>query len=242
MLDPWFKHRYPLKHLKKSLYWAVGDYWVLRDARAVLFTAEEERLRAASRSRCTSAANRSRRLARRRHRRTAAMRAAFTRVSGDSGAPQPAVPRPDPRKEGCDLLVQAFASVAATDRSLHLIMAGPATCRCGISWRHCASGVADRITWTGMLQGDLKWGAFETAEAFCLPSHQENFGVAVAESLGCGVPVLISNKVNIWREIEADGAGMICDDTAADTERVLRQWIATTRRTQPHAPARTGLL
>ena len=51
--------------------------------------------------------------------------------------------------------------------------------------------------------------------------------VAVAESLGCGVPVMISNKVNIWREIEGDGAGLICDDTAADTERALRQWIAT---------------
>ena len=44
MLDPWFKHAYPLKHLKKWLYWPWGEYRVLRDARAVLFTTEEERM------------------------------------------------------------------------------------------------------------------------------------------------------------------------------------------------------
>src|SRR5262249_24621381 len=49
MLDPWFKRRYPLKHLKKWLYWPWAEYRVLRDARAVLFTCEDER-RLASRS------------------------------------------------------------------------------------------------------------------------------------------------------------------------------------------------
>ena len=44
MLDPWFKHTYPLKHLKKWLYWPWADYRLLRDATAVLFTCEEEKL------------------------------------------------------------------------------------------------------------------------------------------------------------------------------------------------------
>ena len=44
MLDPWFKHAYPLKHLKKSLYWPLAEYQVLRDARGVCFTCEEERV------------------------------------------------------------------------------------------------------------------------------------------------------------------------------------------------------
>lgn len=46
MLDPWFKEAYPLKHLKKWLYWPWAEYRVLRDARAVIFTTEEERTRA----------------------------------------------------------------------------------------------------------------------------------------------------------------------------------------------------
>src|SRR6202030_4246906 len=44
MLDPWFKKAYPLKHLKKLLYWPWAEYRVLRDAKAVLFTSEEERI------------------------------------------------------------------------------------------------------------------------------------------------------------------------------------------------------
>jgi len=44
MLDPWFKRTYPLKHLKKWFYWPWAEYRVLRDARAVFFTCEQERI------------------------------------------------------------------------------------------------------------------------------------------------------------------------------------------------------
>src|SRR5476651_762776 len=44
MLDPWFKRHYPVKHLKKCAFWWLTEYSVLRDARAVLFTCQEERL------------------------------------------------------------------------------------------------------------------------------------------------------------------------------------------------------
>src|SRR5579863_313732 len=42
ILDPWFRQRYPLKHLKKWLYWPWGEYRVLRDASFALFTTHEE--------------------------------------------------------------------------------------------------------------------------------------------------------------------------------------------------------
>ena len=76
-----------------------------------------------------------------------------------------------------------------------------------------------------MISGDVKWGAYHAAEAFVLPSHQENFGVVVAEALSCGVATLISNKVNIWREIEADGAGIIADDTLDGTITLFEKWL-----------------
>lgn len=76
-----------------------------------------------------------------------------------------------------------------------------------------------------MLQGELKWGAFYASEVFCLPSHQENFGIVVAEALACGKPVLISNKVNIWREIEMDGAGFVDANTVDGTVRNLKRWL-----------------
>ena len=89
-------------------------------------------------------------------------------------------------------------------------------------------GVADRVIWPGMLAGDAKWGAFRAAEAFVLPSHQENFGIAVAEALSCGTPVLISTEVNIHGDVSACGAGQVEPDTLGGTEALLRRWAAVT--------------
>jgi glycosyltransferase involved in cell wall biosynthesis len=77
-----------------------------------------------------------------------------------------------------------------------------------------------------MLTGRLKWGAFSAADAFILPSHQENFGIAVVEAMACGTAVLISNKVNIWREIVNGGAGFVEDDDGEGIVRLLQKWLA----------------
>jgi glycosyltransferase involved in cell wall biosynthesis len=76
-----------------------------------------------------------------------------------------------------------------------------------------------------MLTGEAKWGAFRASEAFILPSHQENFGIAVAEALACGVPVLLSDRVNTAAEIAADGAGLMEPDTAEGTARLIARWL-----------------
>jgi glycosyltransferase involved in cell wall biosynthesis len=87
-----------------------------------------------------------------------------------------------------------------------------------------ACNIEERVTWPGMLQGDMKWGAFYASDVFALPSHQENFGVAVAEALACGLPVLLSDKVGVWREVESDRAGLVSSDTISGTQRNLLNW------------------
>jgi glycosyltransferase involved in cell wall biosynthesis len=87
----------------------------------------------------------------------------------------------------------------------------------------------ENVTFTGMLSGLRKWGAYAAAEAFVLPSHQENFGMAIAEALACGKPVLISNKVNIWPEIVGDGCGFAEEDDPAGIQRLLERWNSTTQ-------------
>ncbi len=232
MLDPWFKATYPLKHLKKWLYWPWADYRVLRDARAVLFTSEEELLQARKSFWLYRAKEH--------------VIAYGTRTPPDNAAELretflTAHPHLRGRrvllflsriheKKGCDLLVKAFAVVAASDPALQLVIAGPdqtgwVSVLKSLAEQH---GVADRISWPGMLRNDMKWGAFYAAEAFVLPSHQENFGIAVAEALGCGLPALISDKVNIWREVESSGAGLVAPDTLDGTVTLLRRWLAFT--------------
>jgi len=229
MLDPWFKRRYPLKHLKKWLYWPWGEYRVLRDAAAVFFTCEEERLEA----------RKSFWLYRCRERvlglgiaappdEAEAQRALFLEnFPALTGKRLLLFLGRMHEKKGCDLLLRAFAQ---TRFDLHLVMAGPSDSPYGLEMKELAEelGLVDEITWTGMLQGDLKWGAFRSAEAFILPSHQENFGISVVEALACSLPVLISDKVNIWREIVEDGAGYTEEDTLEGAGRLLTRWGSLT--------------
>jgi glycosyltransferase involved in cell wall biosynthesis len=90
-----------------------------------------------------------------------------------------------------------------------------------------------------MLTGDFKWGGYRAADAFILPSHQENFGIVVVESLAAGRPVLISNQVNVWTEIVADGVGLVEDDTLEGTERLLRRWIGLSQQERDAMAAQT---
>ena len=230
MLDPWFKVTYPLKHLKKCLYWPWADYRLLRDARAVLFTSEEERRLARASFKLYWA-------------REAVVDYGTAGPPGDPGRLRSAFLEQFPelrdrrlllflgrihRKKGCDLLIDAFARIALLDPSLHLAIAGPDQTGWMAELQRQAQrlGLGDRIAFPGMLGGDLKWGALYASDAFVLPSHQENFGVAVAEALGCGLPAVISDKVNIWREVVADGAGIVAPDTVEGTESSLRQWLS----------------
>ncbi|WP_410054440.1 glycosyltransferase [Hymenobacter sp. BT188] len=111
-----------------------------------------------------------------------------------------------------------------------LVIAGPGLeSPYGHAMRQLAATIpVPTIFFPGMLTGDAKWGAFYGCEAFILPSHQENFGIAVVEALACSKPVLISNQVNIWREIEAAGAGLVADDTLEGTRSLLENWCELT--------------
>lgn len=248
MLDPWFKREYPLKHAKKWLYWPWGEYRVLRDARAVLFTAEEER----------ALARQSFWLYRARERvvslgascptgDAAQLRAAFLSAYPALAGQRLVLflGRLHPKK-GCDILLHAFAQVAAAEPRLHLVFAGTgdADTMARLRTLACELRIDERVTWTGLLQGDLKWGAFAASDAFALPSHQENFGIAVVEALASGTPVLISDKINIWREIEADRAGLVAPDTAEGATANLRRWLAldAPSREQMRAMARTTFI
>jgi glycosyltransferase involved in cell wall biosynthesis len=134
------------------------------------------------------------------------------------------------QKKGVDLLIDAFSKVAQRDPKLHLVIAGPDHhgLQADLERLSFKCGIGERITWTGMVTGDVKWGAYRAAEVFVLPSHSENFGIVVAEALACGLPVLISDKVNIWREIEADGAGLVAEDTLIGTVSLLETWLDLT--------------
>jgi glycosyltransferase involved in cell wall biosynthesis len=230
MLDPYFKHAFPLKHVKKWFYWVPAEYWVLRGAYRVLFTSKAEK-RLAEQSFWLQRWN------------PYVVPYGASGPTGDPEVQKAAFFAKCPvvkgkryllflgrihRKKGCDLLIDAFAKVAADDPELDLVMAGPDQQQWSEKLKRTAerAGIATRVHWPGMVTGDAKWGAFFGAEAFILPSHQENFGIAVAEALGCGKPVLLADKVNIAEDIAEDRAGLMELDTPAGTLRLLQGWIS----------------
>jgi glycosyltransferase involved in cell wall biosynthesis len=228
-LDPWFNKKYPFKHLKKLIYWPI-QYRVLRDAKAVFFTSKLEPDLA----------------------KTSFTPNDWNTVIFPNGIYEPAS---DPRetietfyrahptlrgrryflylariheKKGCDLLLKAFARIAAAESDLDLVIAGPDEDGYKANLQRLAKemGITERIVWPGIIANDMKWGALRAAEAFILPSHQENFGIAVVESLAANRPVLISNQVNIWPEIQGAKVGLVEDDTLEGTYRLMRRWLA----------------
>lgn len=234
MLDPYFKRRYPLKHVKKWIYWLLAQYWVLRAASRVMFTTELERDLATKTfwlwhwNPMVVSYGADPQLPE-----IDALVPAFYEVCPELDVYDEGrsyllfLSRIHPKK-GCDLLLQAFAAVAPAHPKLHLIMAGPDATgmRKDLQPIVDQAGLAQRVHWPGMLKGDAKWGAFAVSDAFVLPSHQENFGIAVAEALACGRPVLISDQINIAPEIEADGCGIVEHDTLDGTIHLLERWLA----------------
>lgn len=118
-------------------------------------------------------------------------------------------------KKGLDLLVKAFSKVAGCFDDCVLVIAGPDNEGYSAMVKQWirVEGIDARVLFPGMLHGIEVLEALADADIFALPSYTENFGIAVAEAMACGVPVAISDKVNIWREVAESGAGRVapCD-------------------------------
>ena len=237
MLDPWFRRAQPLKHLKKQAYWWYRQGRVLAEAAAVVFTCEEER-RLAERTFWPYRV-RARVVA------YGIGRAAVEQVNPAALAawegrhPELRVCRQllylgrVDAKKGVDLLLSAWLAQRGQEQAPggapRLVLAGPG----GPEWLAAtrARAGAEGAQWLdatvvapGLLRGQEKAGALAAAEAFILPSHQENFSLATVEALAAGNPVFITRQVNIWREVVAAGAGWAEEDTAAGVARLVRTW------------------
>jgi glycosyltransferase involved in cell wall biosynthesis len=121
-------------------------------------------------------------------------------------------------QKGLDLLVKAFAAVARERAPLDLVIAGPESNDYGREIRGLVNreGLNDRVHFTGMLPHELKLAAMVDARLLALTSYAENFGAVVTEALACGLPVLMSDRVNIHEDIVAGGGGMAvaCSEVA----------------------------
>jgi glycosyltransferase involved in cell wall biosynthesis len=114
-------------------------------------------------------------------------------------------------KKGIDLLIAAFARIAPHRPEIRLVICGggdPALVE-KLQAQAASLGIAERITWAGQVTGELRLAAFSAAELFVLPSHSENFGIALLEAMAAGLPCLSTDQVALATDAVRDKAVLL---------------------------------
>ena len=149
--------------------------------------------------------------------------------------------RIDPKK-GLELLLNAFNLVAANAPRLRLVIAGDGE-PSYVAQIHRLAGelpVQNRIIFMGNVNAEQKRQLFAEADLFVLPSYSENFGVAVAEAMAHGVPVLISPHVGIHHDVVTAGAGRTAECAVEPLARALSELLISPEQTSLEQLRRMG--
>lgn len=133
--------------------------------------------------------------------------------------------RIDPKK-GLNLLIPALETLLKEKINFHFVLAGTnpqdPDYEAKIRGKIEASPLLSRTTITGFVSGDFKTALLQDADLFVLPSYYENFGIAVAEAMSHGTPVVISDQVHIWQEVEQSDSGWVGACQVEDFANLLR--------------------
>ncbi len=137
-------------------------------------------------------------------------------------------------KKGLDLLIPAFDALKQKMPDVQLAIVGPENDGYGQKVRGWVSerGLVDAVCFVGHLDGQAVLQAYVDADVFVLPSYTENFGMTVVEAMACGLPVVISDQVNIHAEVEESGAGLVTRCDAAEVAEALDELLHDAPRRQ----------
>jgi glycosyltransferase involved in cell wall biosynthesis len=123
--------------------------------------------------------------------------------------------RMDMRQKGLDILLRAFG--ALPDKLCWLAFVGPDRVGSRVGdmdrLRNLARSLncVDRVRFVAPQEGERKWRALRMADAFVHPSRWDGFAISVAEALACGIPTIISNRMNIAPDLARHGAAAIAE-------------------------------
>lgn len=130
-------------------------------------------------------------------------------------------------KKGIDLFMQAASEVLRSSPDWIFVIIGPSERGyAGVLTRLAQElGLMSQVRFIDLVEGDTRIGALSAADLFVLTSHSENFGMSVVEAMASSVPVLISNRVGIAREIASDGAGYVIPVDVDSIRMALKQLL-----------------
>lgn len=133
-------------------------------------------------------------------------------------------------KKGLDLLLQALAEIELPARErTRLVIVGGGEPRYVAKLHALARELVPRlpaVEWVGEVWGADRWKYFQGADLFCLPTHSENFGLAVLEACQVGTPVL-TTRGTPWKDWLGEGRGYIADATVPSLKDALSRFFGT---------------
>lgn len=130
--------------------------------------------------------------------------------------------------KGLDILIDSFKELVKTRNDLHLLIVGNDS---GDSYKEVVkgwikeSGIENMVTFAGLLKGKDKLMAYAGSDIFVLPSYSENFGMVVIEAMACGVPVIISDKVGLSKNVKKYDAGIVINNKAENITEALKKLL-----------------
>jgi glycosyltransferase involved in cell wall biosynthesis len=134
--------------------------------------------------------------------------------------------RIDPKK-GLDILIPALENLLLEGLKFHFILAGTNPQDPGyeekIRKQIQNSPLGSHTAITGFVTGESKSALLQASDVFVLPSYYENFGIAVAEAMVAGKPVVISDQVHICHEVEGSESGWVGKTEVEAQTRMLRE-------------------
>lgn len=122
-------------------------------------------------------------------------------------------------KKGLDILLDALKTVTIPYK-LTIAGDGNADYINHLKGIAVKNNISDKINWIGFQQ-ENKFDVLREHDLFILPSHDENFGNVVIESLSVGTPVLISEKVGLADYVKENGMGWICQTNAISVSNAI---------------------
>jgi glycosyltransferase involved in cell wall biosynthesis len=140
--------------------------------------------------------------------------------------------------KGPDLLLEAFAKLAADLTQLQLVFAGPDYGMLGaLQGRVAALKLAERVHFLGLVSGAERLWLLQNALCLCQPSRDEGFSLSILEAMACRCPVVISDRCK-FPDVARGEAGVIVPTSVPELSDALR--LYATHPARRFADGRAG--